>query len=903
MLFFVPNINKEVLIWLVGLLHLTFLFHRAKPTQAAAEMCQRLKEKGVVPELYTFSRFSQPCAVYVKMKFPFLNQSGFAECGRDASFCYVGSTNITVAKREYNRVAKLRQLQNLKLPKTEIAIRYWHDTKTYEQYTTLLVSQHAEYCEAWSEEHSLIQKWQPKLNFPFVTKTLVRKAHGLVPKHQRPHLRQPPDTLGRQLFKKLRRRIQGRSKPLLNVMPQQAQFWTLIYNLASDTKQEYEASKQLRSGQFDNDTVTLMYRLANHMEQPWKSKVKQRLRRILMFRNASVPRTNKAIKVLFMAHQQYKKNVQKFITDLRRKHRHVLVPFHLPTNTVLEQAPNTLDKVLWNHKKKVTDCGRSWRPQQCSCQDFLRKHPNAQQHEGHVVTGIETLSMPKSCSVLKNIGASNAFFTTKSDIFRQTRQALQAWLKHHQFPVDDNILLDLDKFLRAEWTQHAAEIHNNPRLTKAILKHLLSLIPQEYIIHNEDHANAHLMLYCPNIYNQAAYNTWMDTSTFQCLDKTEEEMKAYMKANTPKSVSKHYGKLLDYSKPLPYGYIMMKRKKAWQKGRTIIAYSNTCVGKLLRITAIALQHVLHTTWTGHFGDTSSPEIWKEVHQLLAANDQPETCHRELLFFNHDLVGFFNSIPQQAIIDSVRLLIDEFLSRNNNKIIMVDPYKSAMPVHSGASKFSVKANMQKINVEHIVDIVQFSFNACAFTAIGEVFQQRCGTSMGNQISPILSTCAIVSTEMAWKRLFETHLLHAKVHHQFWIRRYVDNRAIIVDADTVANNPYIAQLTSLNFYKQPVQLEDENCDDFLGFVINANNRQVKYKLHQEPWRYRLPQSAGSKNLILSGYKSRKHLIAKATFPSEVTEQQLKELDKLYASLGFNILENKSECPTRYSNMLQL
>ena len=148
--------------------------------------------------------------------------------------------------------------------------------------------------------------------------------------------------------------------------------------------------------------------------------VKQRLRRILMFRNASVPRTNKAIKVLFMAHQQYKKNVQKFITDLRRKHRHVLVPFHLPTNTVLEQAPNTLDKVLWNHKKKVTDCGRSWRPQQCSCQDFLRKHPNAQQHEGHVVTGIETLSMPKSCSVLKNIGASNAFFTTKSDIFRQT---------------------------------------------------------------------------------------------------------------------------------------------------------------------------------------------------------------------------------------------------------------------------------------------------------------------------------------------------------------------------------------------------------------------------------------------------------------------------------------------------
>ena len=38
------------------------------------------------------------------------------------------------------------------------------------------------------------------------------------------------------------------------------------------------------------------------------------------------------------------------------------------------------------------------------------------------------------------------------------------------------------------------------------------MTPDDYIIHNEDHANAHLMIYCPNIYNQAAVNTWMDKS-------------------------------------------------------------------------------------------------------------------------------------------------------------------------------------------------------------------------------------------------------------------------------------------------------------------------------------------------------------------------------------------------------
>ena len=195
------------------------------------------------------------------MKFPKLNSAGYAEIGKDVSLCYIGSTNTTVAKRKYNRVAKLRQLQPLKLPKTEIAIRYWNDS----HFSTVLLSQHQEYIDAWAEEHCLIQRWQPKLNYPFVTNELVKKAHGLVPTSQQPHAQRPPDTLARQLFKKLRRRIQGQSRPLLNVLPKQAQFWKMLYAISSDTKQEYDASRELRSGKYDNETVTLLYRLANHM--------------------------------------------------------------------------------------------------------------------------------------------------------------------------------------------------------------------------------------------------------------------------------------------------------------------------------------------------------------------------------------------------------------------------------------------------------------------------------------------------------------------------------------------------------------------------------------------------------------------------------------------------------------
>ena len=97
-----------------------------------------------------------------------------------------------------------------------------------------------------------------------------------------------------------RRRIQGQSRPLLNVLPKQAQFWKLPYAISSDTKQEYDASRELRSGKHDNETVTLLYRLANHMEQPWISIARARLKLVLKFRNASVPRFNKPLKLPFL---------------------------------------------------------------------------------------------------------------------------------------------------------------------------------------------------------------------------------------------------------------------------------------------------------------------------------------------------------------------------------------------------------------------------------------------------------------------------------------------------------------------------------------------------------------------------------------------------------------------------
>ncbi|CAE7781852.1 unnamed protein product, partial [Symbiodinium sp. KB8] len=320
-------------------------------------------------------------------------------------------------------------------------------------------------------------------------------------------------------------RLQGQKRHLVNALPKQAQFWKIPYAISSDTKQEYDTSRELRSGKHDNE----------HEPTPSSAQL------------ATVPKFNLPLKIPFLAHTAFKNNAQK-----RSQHK--------------------------------VDIGN---PSHASATSFCSSIPE-----------------------LSNI----------KDMLPQ------AW----------------------------------KRLTFAKASRTL------------DHANAHLMICCPNVYNQAAFNTWMDEKTFLLLDKSPQVIKEDMERQTPPVVRKHYKKLLDYNKPIPYDYIMMKRKKQWSKGRTIgtiIAYSNTCVGRLLRVAALALQQMLKATWPHHFGNIATPQLRQEVHELFRANEeQPE---RELIFLNHDLVGFFNSIPQPDIIQSVRYLITEF-SKNNNDILLIDP---------------------------------------------------------------------------------------------------------------------------------------------------------------------------------------------------------------------------------------
>ena len=82
-------------------------------------------------------------------------------------------------------------------------------------------------------------------------------------------------------------------------------------------------------------------------------------------------------------------------------------------------------------------------------------------------------------------------FPSKRKLKQEHLDQFQAWIKHHQCPLDQRILDEFEQFFDKEWLLHRQQLEKDPRLTHRLVKHIISIIPKNYIIHNEDHANAH----------------------------------------------------------------------------------------------------------------------------------------------------------------------------------------------------------------------------------------------------------------------------------------------------------------------------------------------------------------------------------------------------------------------------
>ena len=301
----VPAIAKSLAIWTLGLLHLLCIAEYPAPTFNTTAWQRRLLQLGVSWKTYTYPFFQHHSVVYIKMPFHAPRRTTYVQSGR----FYIGSTGIGVCKREFNRAANLKQVNQMQSVHVELAIRYWSQFRNFSTFTIIVISHHhPTYRLAWIQEHALIAYFQAPLNFPYITRILQFKSTGLRIQSSRKQIA-PAVSLGQRLFLRLRRRLRTLgSVPDTHAFLYQA--WSTIFDLASESKRSYDAARTIRSGIVHDWQVYALFRLCKHLEEPQRSKVKHIITSALKFRNLTVPQVNKPFTTPFLAHDFFSFELQ-----------------------------------------------------------------------------------------------------------------------------------------------------------------------------------------------------------------------------------------------------------------------------------------------------------------------------------------------------------------------------------------------------------------------------------------------------------------------------------------------------------------------------------------------------------------------------------------------------------------
>ena len=429
----IPAVSKTTALWALGLLHLICLFQFPARSLNTQLWLRRLRSLCVNPITYTFAYFETAAVVYIKMPFHQPTSAKPWMYNQHGRF-YVGSTNIGVSKREFNRMAKLRQVKLDKAVSCELAIKYWAKRLDFPLFTILVLKTFDAYSEAWTFEHLLMSKWQAPLNFPFITRFLSLKSTGWlvqIKKHQQSFSSMPT---GDRLFQRVRRRLHT-----MGVAPSihscQAQAWRTLYCLTAPGRLSFD------TGIFHDWEVYALYRSAGHLEQPTRTHARKLLKKILEFRNLTVPKLNKPLAIPLMAHPTFKESVQRFLRDHIWNHIDLAIPLHLPTHKIREAASPTLGPALFNFRRMETLFDFS-NPDSvpCSCFDIWKRLQRSQRPPSPhyecvaIAAALEQFQFPPDLQIFQNANSRSTYFRSRTDVFKNFEERLLLWTRHHGLP-------------------------------------------------------------------------------------------------------------------------------------------------------------------------------------------------------------------------------------------------------------------------------------------------------------------------------------------------------------------------------------------------------------------------------------------------------------------------------------
>ena len=227
---------------------------------------------------------------------------------------------------------------------------------------------------------TLIQRWNPSLNFPFILKKRISKvgpdysfainlALGYTGSRQRPH------KLG--------------ALSIYNSNKQEPEPpWMILTVLSERSLASFNLQRMLRSSAFFSlQHIYAVRKLSNNLDEPPRSMVQSLLQKILVFKGGVKPPKSRPL-IPLLSHKGFTGTIRAWLGQ-------AVIPCHLSPSNVVAPAHLSLGRLVGNHHKMMEES--DWdTPPSCTCHTFKERHAQMLKHANgdsqHVATRLCSLS-------------------------------------------------------------------------------------------------------------------------------------------------------------------------------------------------------------------------------------------------------------------------------------------------------------------------------------------------------------------------------------------------------------------------------------------------------------------------------------------------------------------------------
>ena len=125
---------------------------------------------------------------------------------------------------------------------------------------------------------------------------------------------------------------------------------------------------------FHSQHIYALLRMTMLLDDPPRTRVRAILKRILKFRDCPEAPYTKPLILPMLGHHKFKKELQRWMVQRIQEHKPFLVPFHLPSKSVIVGKLPSIRDIVYNHLSVI----QQWQWEQeppCRCREHLHQHP------------------------------------------------------------------------------------------------------------------------------------------------------------------------------------------------------------------------------------------------------------------------------------------------------------------------------------------------------------------------------------------------------------------------------------------------------------------------------------------------------------------------------------------------